>query len=65
MALLKVDELTVRFGGTPVLDAVSFEIGKGQGPHWLKTLGRMTIYNTVETAADADGDVRAVAARVD
>ena len=30
MALLSVDELTVSFGGTPVLDAVSFAIGKGQ-----------------------------------
>jgi peptide/nickel transport system ATP-binding protein len=30
VALLSVDELTVRFGGTPVLDAVSFAIGKGQ-----------------------------------
>ena len=30
MALLSADELTVSFGGTPVLDAVSFAIGKGQ-----------------------------------
>jgi peptide/nickel transport system ATP-binding protein len=30
VALLKADELTVSFGGTTVLDAVSFEIGKGQ-----------------------------------
>jgi peptide/nickel transport system ATP-binding protein len=30
VALLSVDELTVGFGGTPVLEAVSFAIGKGQ-----------------------------------
>ena len=30
MALLEVKELTVAFGGTPVLDKVSFSIGKGQ-----------------------------------
>jgi peptide/nickel transport system ATP-binding protein len=30
VALLKVDELTVGFGGTPVLDTVGFSIGKGQ-----------------------------------
>ncbi len=30
MALLKVDNLTVSFGETPVLDDVSFMIGKGQ-----------------------------------
>ncbi len=30
MALLEVNELTVSFGGTKVLDAVSFAIGKGQ-----------------------------------
>lgn len=30
MALLSVDEMTVSFGGTTVLDAVSFTIGKGQ-----------------------------------
>jgi len=30
VALLSVDELTVGFGGTPVLDTVSFAIGKGQ-----------------------------------
>jgi peptide/nickel transport system ATP-binding protein len=30
VALLSVDELTVSFGGTTVLDAVSFAIGKGQ-----------------------------------
>ncbi|MBI4922344.1 MAG: ABC transporter ATP-binding protein [Devosia nanyangense] len=30
MALLEVKDLTVTFGGTPVLDAVSFAIGKGQ-----------------------------------
>lgn len=58
--LIKEAPLFLRRGGW-----LCFEIGKGQGPHWLKTLGRMTIYNTVETAADADGDVRAVAARVD
>jgi release factor glutamine methyltransferase len=41
-----------------------FEIGKGQGPYWLKTLGRTAAYGAIETAADADGDVRALAARV-
>lgn len=30
MALLKVDELTVTFGETTVLDKVGFEVGKGQ-----------------------------------
>ena len=30
MALLKVEELTVSFGGTPVLDTVGFSIGKSE-----------------------------------
>jgi peptide/nickel transport system ATP-binding protein len=30
VALLKVDNLTISFGGTPVLDGISFAIGKGQ-----------------------------------
>lgn len=40
-----------------------FEIGKGQGPYWQKALGRMASYGAVEAAADADGDIRALAAR--
>ena len=39
-----------------------FEIGKGQGPYWQKTLGRMSAYRALETVADADGDIRALAA---
>lgn len=40
-----------------------FEIGKGQGAHWQKTLGRMAAYDAVETASDEAGEVRALAAR--
>ncbi|BCW90755.1 Release factor glutamine methyltransferase [Alphaproteobacteria bacterium SO-S41] len=57
--LIKEAPLFLKRGGW-----LCFEIGKGQGPYWLKALGRMTIYGAVETAADADGDVRALAARV-
>lgn len=40
-----------------------FEIGLGQGPHWVKALSRRTDYDLVEPAVNADGDVRAIAAR--
>lgn len=40
-----------------------FEIGKGQGPYWQKALGRMSAYRALESVADADGDVRALAAQ--
>ncbi len=40
-----------------------FEIGKGQGPYWQKTLGRMAAYGALDATADGDGDIRALAAR--
>ena len=57
--LIKEAPLFLKRGGW-----LCFEIGKGQGPYWLKALGRMTIYGAIETADDADGDVRALAAKV-
>lgn len=40
-----------------------FEIGLGQGPHWVKVLSRRGDYDVVEPAMNADGDIRVIAAR--
>lgn len=40
-----------------------FEVGKGQGPYWSKALARNVSYADIETATDAAGDIRALAAR--
>ena len=63
MALLKVDELTVGFGGTPVLDAVSFEIGKGQRFGIIgesgsgKTMSALAIMGLLPEDAEASGSL--------
>lgn len=40
-----------------------FEIGLGQGPHWVKALSRRDEYDVVEPAANAEGAIRAIAVR--
>lgn len=39
-----------------------FEVGLGQGPYFVRTIGKMVEYCTVETFADEQGNLRALAA---
>ncbi|MEO6012116.1 MAG: ABC transporter ATP-binding protein [Devosia sp.] len=61
MALLKVDDLTVTFGGTPALDKVSFAIGKGQRFGIIgesgsgKTMSALAIMGLLPEGATATG----------
>jgi release factor glutamine methyltransferase len=40
-----------------------FEVGLGQGPFFMTRLQRAGVYKTIETAADADGQIRVLIAR--
>ena len=63
MALLKVDELTVSFDGTVVLDKASFEIAKGQRFGVIgesgsgKTMSALAIMGLLPDAADVAGSI--------
>ncbi|MEO7222562.1 MAG: ABC transporter ATP-binding protein [Devosia sp.] len=63
MALLEVNDLTVSFGGTKVLDAVSFAIGKGQRFGIIgesgsgKTLSALTIMGLLHDGAQVSGSL--------
>jgi branched-chain amino acid transport system ATP-binding protein len=57
VALLEVDEISVRFGGIVALDGLSFEIGEGQilgliGPNGA---GKTTMFNVVSRIYDPTG----------
>ncbi len=39
-----------------------FEVGVGQGSYFVRTLGKMTEFGGVETFADSQGEIRAIAA---
>lgn len=39
-----------------------FEVGLGQGPYFVRSIGKMVEYRTVETFADVEGNIRAIGA---
>lgn len=40
-----------------------FEIGAGQGRHWVRSLSRQGLFDSIDTATDNEGEIRAIAAR--